>query len=431
MSVTITVEPAAMHAAFNPVEWTATSDRSGSTQYTPLTPADSGGFAKFTQAGHVYAVNDVLTLTGFSVDAMNTDVLVTAKDATTFTTNLVWSSSPSYAVAGTVTMNNQNLIITVSLFVSSVLKAVKDVKDFSGFNFDISKILQGLVTYDEIDTAGADVQSPASSGSSVTYTLSLQDKWTDKFGNNYSDTPLTKTTIGGATIVAFNMALNDSQVIADYIMATGPVQEFLTVNKTIYIHEDETYQLAFITTEANVKLRTESYATIGGAPLQVDAGAVAINNNRGMILIDVGLFPTTKVQMDVMLLDGASGLISEAITFLRRTKCVDGARLEWKNLLGGFDAYTFVEIEDMQSAKVQNYQNTIWQTAQARNTQRTKLIGEFSPPETLDWLSQIITSRKISKDGSNAVITNESLITDSRDYKKPVLTVQTDDKITN
>jgi len=428
MSVTVTVTPLASHAAFNPVEWTATTDRSGATEYAPLTPADAGGFTKFTQAAHVYAVGDVITLTEFSVTAMNTDVVITAIGVNDFTTDLVWDAS--YAVAGRTTKNNQNLIIQVSVLVGGVVKAIKDVKDFSGFNFDLSGILQGLVTSDEVDTAGARVQSPDPSGSSVVYTLSLQDKWTDKFGTNYSDAATATTTIGGDRIQAFNMALN-SETFADYICSAVTPGEFLTNRKIVDIHLDETYQLAFITELASVRLSfsIQNYDT----SVTTGSFTVTINNNRGIVLIDSALFPITGYQLTITIREDTADnfIVSETIIFNRRTKCLAGPRLEWKNILGGFDAYTFVESEDKQKAKTQKYQNTTWQTAQATNTQQKKLIGPFLNPASLDWLSEILTSRKITVDGSNAIIMNESLITDSRNFKKPILTIQTDDKITN
>jgi len=438
MSVTVTVTPLAQHAAFNPVDYTATSDRSGSTAYAALTPTNAGGFVIFTQAGHVYEVDDVLTLSGFADSGLNTDVAVTAIAATpdTFTTNLVWDAIFT-GDSGTVTMNNQNLIIQVSILKAATVRAVKDVKDFSGFNFDLSNILQGLVLYNEIDLAGARVQSPAYAGgtlnSSVVYTLSLQDKWTDIFGNNYSDTAVTLTTISGSPIEAFNMALNGAEVIADYIMSTGvAAKDFLTNNKTLWIHEDETYQLHFITSDAAIKLRYRLYTTAGGSYAETIGGAVTINNNRGMVLIDSTLFTTAYEQIDIAIVDTATSTpISETIVFYQKTKCVNGVRAEWLNLLGGFDAYTFPEYEDLQQGKVQNYQGDSWKTAQVMNTQKTKMIGEFSSPTLLSWLSEILTSRKITKDGDNAVIVNESLVTDSRNYKKPILTIQTDDKITN
>jgi len=110
---------------------------------------------------------------------------------------------------------------------------------------------------------------------------------------------------------------------------------------------------------------------------------------------------------------------------------LNGARVEWKNLLGGFDAYTFPEYENKQAVKAQSYQNTEWNTAQVKNTQTKKVIGKFSDPDTLDWLSEILTSRKITIDTDNAIILNNNLIPDSRNWKKPILTLRTDDKITN
>jgi len=49
----------------------------------------------------------------------------------------------------------------------------------------------------------------------------------------------------------------------------------------------------------------------------------------------------------------------------------------------------------------------------------------------LDWLSEILTSRKITIDTDNAIILNNNLIPDSRNWKKPILTLRIDDKITN
>jgi len=56
------------------------------------------------------------------------------------------------------------------------------------------------------------------------------------------------------------------------------------------------------------------------------------------------------------------------------------------------------------------------------------VIGKFSDPDTLDWLSEILTSRKITIDTDNAIILNNNLIPDSRNWKKPILTLRTDDK---
>ena len=152
-----------------------------------------------------------------------------------------------------------------------------------------------------------------------------------------------------------------------------------------------------------------------------------------MILIDSALFPATGETIDVRVVEDSADefIMSETFTVSQRLKCVDGARVEFENLLGGFDSYTFVEAETMQSAKVQNYQGSTWNTAQIKNTQKIKVIGKMSDPDTLDWLSEILTSRQITVDNDNAVILSDNLTTDSRDYRKPVLILQKDDKVTN
>jgi len=167
MSVTVTVTPDANHAVFNPVEYAATSDRNSTASFT-ATISDNGGFVKFSAGGMTLKVDDVVTCTGYSDNEVNTDVKVVSVVAgTSFTSNLVWDSFTSGA-SGTVTVNNRNLFVRIWVYVSGAIVATKDVKPLSGvYTANISKILQGLVTYDKVDTAGAIGQSPAVAGSKL------------------------------------------------------------------------------------------------------------------------------------------------------------------------------------------------------------------------------------------------------------------------
>ncbi len=232
MSVTVIDNPSANHPVFNPVEYAATSDRNSTASFT-ATISDNGGFVKFSAGGMTLKVDDVVTCTGYSDNEVNTDVKVVSVVAgTSFTSNLVWDSFTSGA-SGTVTVNNRNLFVQVSVLESAVVKAVKDIKPLSGtFLVDIAKILQGLVTYDKVNTAGITLQSPATAGSAIVYTLTFQDFWTDIFGNSYSDTAVSVSTIGGDAIIGFNMALNGGQLFADYVCSVATPGEFLTVKKT-------------------------------------------------------------------------------------------------------------------------------------------------------------------------------------------------------
>jgi len=90
------------------------------------------------------------------------------------------------------------------------------------------------------------------------------------------------------------------------------------------------------------------------------------------VLIDGTLFPVTAETIEILIVDTAGAAMSETITISQRLKCLNGARVEWKNLLGGFDAYTFPEYENKQAVKAQSYQNTEWNTAQVKNTQTKK-----------------------------------------------------------
>jgi len=437
MSVTVTSTPDANHAVFNSVEYAATSDRDGTETYwgvTPVSDAGSPAYCKFNIGGHAYVIDDVLEGTGFAADGLNTDFVVTSVVAgTSFVTNVLWDAT--YSGAGKLELVNRNIFVRVTVLESAVTKAIKDVKPLSGvYTADIAKILQGLVTYDKVDTAGAILQSPATAGSVIAYTLTVQDFWTDIFGNVYSDTAVAVSTIGGDAIYGFNIALNGAQLFADYLCTISTIKEFLTVTKIINIHINETYQLAFITDEKTVYIDF-TRQNIGGGTTIGSLGPYTINNNRGIILIDSTFFPVTSDEITFNINDGAApgskAVLSETFTFTRRSNCLNGARVEWKNLLGGFDAYTFPEYEDKQAGKAQSYQNTEWNTSQIKNTQTKKVIGKFSDPDTLDWLSELLTSREVTIDGDNAIILNNSLVTDSRNWKKPILTLRTDDKITN
>ena len=433
MSVTVIDNPSANHPVFNPVEYEVTSDRNSTASFT-ATISDNGGFVKFSAGGMTLKVDDVVTCTGYSDNEVNTDVKVVSVVAgTSFTSNLVWDSFTSGA-SGTVTVNNRNIFVQVSVLESAVVKAVKDIKPLSGtFLVDIAKILQGLVTYDKVNTAGITLQSPATAGSAIVYTLTFQDFWTDIFGNSYSDTAVSVSTIGGDAIIGFNMALNGAQLFADYVCSVATPGEFLTVKKDPEKHVDEVCQLAFLTEAASVQVRYTLNNYNGSTTGPTDTATLTINNNRGIVLIDGTLFPVTAETIEILIVDTtpAGAAMSETITISQRLKCLNGARVEWKNLLGGFDAYTFPEYENKQAVKAQSYQNTEWNTAQVKNTQTKKVIGKFSDPDTLDWLSEILTSRKITIDTDNAIILNNNLIPDSRNWKKPILTLRTDDKITN
>ena len=433
MSVTVIDNPSANHPVFNPVEYEVTSDRNSTASFT-ATISDNGGFVKFSAGGMTLKVDDVVTCTGYSDNEVNTDVKVVSVVAgTSFTSNLVWDSFTSGA-SGTVTVNNRNLFVQVSVLESAVVKAVKDIKPLSGtFLVDIAKILQGLVTYDKVNTAGITLQSPATAGSAIVYTLTFQDIWTDIFGNSYSDTAVAVPTIGGDAIIGFNMALNGAQLFADYVCSVATPGEFLTVKKDPNNHVDEVCQLAFITEDATVKIKYTLRNYNGSTTGPITSAALTINNNRGIILIDGALFPVTAETMEIRVVEDSVDefIMSETLTVSQRLKCLNGARVEWKNLLGGFDTYTFPEYENKQVNKVQSYQNTTWNTAQIKNTQTKKVIGEFSSPNRLDWLSELLTSREITIDGDNAIILNNNLITDSRNWKKPILTLRIDDKITN
>ena len=164
MSVTVTVTPDANHAVFNPVEWAATSDRDGTDvqgAVTPTADAATSTYVEYIIAGHTYVVDDVLEATEYTADGLNTDMVVTSVVAgTSFVTNLLWSAT--YAgLSGKLELNNRNIFVRIWVYVSGAIVATKDVKPLSGvYTANISKILQGLVTYDKVDTAGAMDKAP-------------------------------------------------------------------------------------------------------------------------------------------------------------------------------------------------------------------------------------------------------------------------------
>ncbi len=442
--ITLTVNPDAQHAAFNPVLWEVTSDRSGNTAFVGKTPADNGGFCQFTLGtSHGIQTDDVLTLSLFSVLPAD-DYYVTATTATTITISLAWDAS--YAGdSGTLTKNNQNLNIKITLQNPVDTVATKYVKEFdSKFSFDISEILQGLVSYDKCtEPASASIQSPSNPDSVVRYRMGLSEHWIDKYGNQYDDSAgnldIQNIPAGSANnILAYSMALNGSQEFTDYEIATSKDKQFLTKRKEHELRPGEAIEFHAIVDESAIT--TISYMRkdyVSGVATEV-TGTITVNYARVIVDIPYSALTAGTEYFELYMIDDvvAKNRISEIITVTIKNNCLRGARVTWKNRLGGIDSYTFNDHSRQDNFTPETFEseNTV-NTANTKNKNYIELNGRSMNKDEADWIKELMASRFVwvdFKDGEgehNAVPEKLKFTWDTRGTVVPKFKLRLDNEI--
>jgi len=272
------------------------------------------------------------------------------------------------------------------------------------------------------------VYSTSTQNGVLNYTLTFTE-WYDVSGVLTSDATLDVTTIGGASIYAYIMALQENvfspQSFTDYVDGA-----WLT-NGIHYLKSEEEIDITFLTDEASLKLQRKEY-TAGVLTGTTTTAATTINNGRGIAhTAMVGDY------IELTLLDSLDVVISETITiYADGVGLSDNLRIEFKNRLGGMDAYTFRKAtSDINTNQELININDIWKALTISPESTVTLEGKEEDYDVMEWLGEMHTSRVIYlTDNSNrlrvATISRGDTMR-SRDPQKPVIKIRLSDPILN
>lgn len=338
MSVNISSTPYSLNASRRPIYFNVTSDRYTNFAFTGITVDNNGGFCRFTLgSSHGILAGDVLTPTLFS-DSINVRQTVTGVTGTTVTTDLAWPTPAD--TSGTVTRTNDNFRIKCEITVSSVIVGTlyKQYKS-TGFQFDISGIIDSLLTYDlPVFTGGAIYTTK--SNSILSFTCTFTEVYDTAAG--VSQLKDTATSSAYKAIKASREHIEEQRLPNAGFDADGPTKLFLTNaprGEKTPLYVGFGYHLSFWTSLSETF--TPYYAVDGGTPVAGSAGVIV--NGYGQIYIQPSYFTSANSYLEAWIVGDKTGQITEKFKFDIQNICVpeDYLWLHWRNRLGAWDSFLF------------------------------------------------------------------------------------------
>lgn len=447
MAVTVVSRPDQYNAAYLPIEYVFTSDKSPnsisaeiSNAVTLLGESNSGDDVEVASTALPIVIGDYVLFENCGVyngvHRVATIITGTAGiNVTRFTIDTPVISSVISGnlliplVSGTASKYYNNFSLVLDLYVagSFVVRLRKKHNADNEFIFDVSRVLQEYV--------GSDLLSLTETTGSVAVDLSKE--FYIEYGEEYDEisngiATLTLQTLTDDSSNTFEVVnatvpyvwMDDFSIssttysLADFYSTSSPITttRWLTNQpSSIDIGSSESYQMSFIqgsiAVKDNLKRRVITYDINGSVIATTDtlitASAGSAVNNIACGVANLGAIITAAtVKYDVLMVYGSS-VISETKTFVINDDCSRVARrIEFVNKLGGIDAFTCKgkETKDMDIDKkimkrVLNSprsipERTITTTGLSSKEVYTLNTG-IVDKETKDWLIEMLESPEV------------------------------------
>jgi hypothetical protein len=272
--------------------------------------------------------------------------------------------------------------------------------DGSGnFIFDVGPSLRAQLT-ETILTLATTALTTTNSGSYFQYTLKLTEIYDDVDGLPMEGSTLTVSQLGGQDMYAYNFVYRDAEAYSDFFMSNGSYRKFLTTLPSSYQAAVGQYmQLAFITSESGVYGKIQQFNKSGGGTSTKvpSSGTVTPVGYRCILPIPAAYFVTTNAYLIVSIHLASNARISEELRINIGGGCADtGVCLLFKNHLGAFDTYTFMDYERVDSPKLSTYKSSgTKKTLYVEPQTQYDLYGRYESNPVLLWLSELYNSKVV------------------------------------
>lgn len=441
MAITLVSAPAYCRmAAFDAQEFTYSSDRYSSSEagITASGHADNGSsFIRVTYASHGYIVGDVITGAGFSDASLNVVATITAKAANTFDLNIAWEAGFATDLGGTWTRTNNNFMLRCQVKDSTgavVDTLYVDANTSDQFVFDPALTLRALLTETILLLTATD---PASNnaGSYYQFTLTLTELFDDEDGLQKSGDSGNETVIGGADMIMYNMVLRTGEAMqADYIMNSSAKGKFLTSYPTTYRTRVGAYhQLSYLTDDNVGYAKIIQHWRDGSAATETripSVGGIVDVGGRGIVPVPGSYITAAVSYIEVQVFDGSDNQVNDTFTiYVDPNDYSYKTHLMFKNHLGGFDTYTFIDRDVIDKPEMQRHKSSGTEKTFYVDPERTyQLIGPYETNAVLTWLHELYNSKVVYRiDGTSLVRVNiipDSFILETFDLAQPRLQIK-------
>lgn len=287
-----------------------------------------------TSAAHGYSVGDFVLIQG-TTDYNLAYKILTVGSTTTFTVDANFTSTQT----GTVRRGT---------FIGSKRQSAISVSSVLTFRFNIANLLQSALSPDFAAVGINGIITP-NANTIKWYSIYLLEefdvadgtvKTTDSLFSSDSELSTEKQ------VVRATHQHIDTQSLTAFIMGSS-TQRFLTnAPKKQNISTTEQLQLSFLANAGvSYKVKVDRYDLLGELVNTPNISTVAIIDGRGILPVNSSLLLDANYiigKSTVALIDGASALMSETLTFIIDRNCYQNpVRLHFENYLGGFDSFTF------------------------------------------------------------------------------------------
>lgn len=390
MAITVVSRPSQYNAAYLPIEYVFTSDKSPnsiaseiSTAGTLLGTSNSGEDVKVTCTALPLVVGDFVELENASSYSgiHRVSSIITGTEGVNVTKFSIDTPVNTSVISGelltpllsvTVSKYYNNFSIALDLYIEGafIVRLRKKRNANDQFVFDVSNIIQEYLGSDlnDLTETSHTVASDLARDFYVEYAeeydeitnginnLTLQS-FTDDSANTFTAVNSTVPYVWLSNFSIDSVNYN----LADFYSASSPntSTRFLTnQSQEIKIGSNESYQLSFIQgtigVKDDLKRRVITYDTTGAVIATTDTTLISSSDSE-VVNVACGtanlgaIITAATTKYDVKMVYGTS-VISETLTFEIDTDCSKvERRIEFVNKLGGLDAYTCIgkESKDM------------------------------------------------------------------------------------
>lgn len=349
-----------------------------------VTDLGGGKVSIETNVAHDYKVNEIVEITE-TADYNDIITINEIIDTTHFEITKAFTNTQTGKVRGATLIGSKR---------QQLIKVGTD----EIFRFDFSNFLQAVLSHD-IETLGQLLIISPTPNSIIEYVIQFIEEFDDKDGLiKQEDTIITSIKRAVNTTLQHRETQNLNVFTQD-----NSNKRFLTNAPDKVITPNEEAQLSFLTNEASTKYAIKKYNAQGGLIGTSIISLKIIENNRGIIPVQVG-GPINYDNFTIELLDSGGAIISEAQRFIIDQKCYDNPkRFWWLNKLGGFDAFTFTgDIQESIRSKRTSYERDLGFSFDVEDRGETVLgvkaenrfeaFSDFMTRDEADWLQELYTS---------------------------------------
>ncbi len=441
MAITLVTAPGYYKlAAFNPIEFTYSSDRYAGTEasITPTGHADNGSsFIRVTYNSHGYIVGDVITGAGFSDSSLNIAATITAKTSNTFDLDIAWEAGFATDLGGTWTRTNDNFMMRcqVKNVGGSVIDTLYvDPNTSDQFVFDVAETLKTQLSETILALATTALTS-SNTGSYFVFSLTLTELFDDAGGQQKSGDSANETLISGQAMTAYNMVTRDTESVeTTFTFYNAGSKQFLTDMPVSYRARIGTYlQLSFLSAEDDYYSKVTQYWRDGSAATETRipaAATVSDTGGRAIIPLPAAYFTAAVDYITVKVYDSDDNQMNATLTiYVDPITYQDHTHIMFKNHLGGFDTYTFIDCDVVDSPDNQLHKSSGTEKTFYVDPKRTyQLIGAYETNEVLTWLHELYNSKVVYRiDGTSLARVNiipGSYILETHDMIQPVVQIK-------